>query len=172
MEFIPSADMLNGALSLLLQPKVLIWLVAGLVSGFIVGAIPGFNDRTFLFMVLPFTVYLGPMQAVIFMMAVFCGSQTAGSIPAILVNIPGTPSNAPTTLEGFALTRQGKAGEALGCSLFSSTMGGLSGSIICILLGPIIGVYALKFGPAEICAMAIFGMSAVGSLTGRICGWA
>ncbi|MBW2148618.1 MAG: tripartite tricarboxylate transporter permease [Deltaproteobacteria bacterium] len=167
MEFIPNADMLNGALSLLFQPKVLIWLVVGLISGFIVGAIPGFNDTNFLAMVLPFTVYLGPMQAVIFMMAVFCGSQTAGSIPAILVNIPGTPSNAPTTLEGFALTRQGRAGEALGCSLFSSTMGGLSGSIICLLLAPIIGIYALKFGPAEICAMAIFGMSAVGSLTGR-----
>jgi len=167
MDFIPSADILHSSLALLFQPRVLVWLAVGLVSGFIVGAIPGFNDTNFLAMILPFTVYLGPMQAVIFMMAVFCGSQAAGSIPAILVNIPGTPSNAPTTLEGFPLTRQGKAGEALGCSLLSSTIGGLASSVLCLVLGPIIGIYALKFGPAEVCAMAIFGMSAVGSLTGR-----
>ncbi len=166
MEFLPSGDVLHGALSLLFQPKVLAWLALGILSGFIVGAIPGFNDTNFLAMVLPFTIYMGPMEAVIFMTAVYCGSQTAGSIPAILVNIPGTPSNAPTTLEGFALTRQGKAGEALGCSLLSSTVGGFASALVCLVLGPIIGTYALTFGPSEICAMAIFGMSAVGSLTG------
>jgi len=166
MDFFPSGDVLNGALTLLFQPKVLAWLALGVIAGFIVGAIPGFNDTNFLAMVLPFTVYIGPMEALIFMMAVYCGSQAAGSIPAILVNIPGTPSNAPTTLEGFALTRQGKAGEALGCSLFVSTVGGFASALVCLLLGPIIGTYALTFGPAEICVMAIFGMSAVGSLTG------
>ena len=166
MDFFPSGDVLNGALSLLFQPNILAWLAVGIIAGFIVGAIPGFNDTNFLAMVLPFTVYMGPMEAVIFMMAVYCGSQTAGSIPAILVNIPGTPSNAPTTLEGFPLTKQGKAGEALGCSLFVSTVGGFASALVCLVLGPIIGTYALTFGPAEICAMAVFGISAVGSLTG------
>lgn len=166
MDFMPSVDIINSALSLLFQPKVLGWLFIGIIGGYIVGAIPGFNDTNFLAMVLPFTIYLGPMEAVIFMMAVYCGSQTAGSIPAILVNIPGTPSNAPTTLEGFALTKQGKAGEALGCSLFVSTVGGLASAFVCLFLSPLIGTYALSFGPAEIFAMAIFGMSAVSSLTG------
>src|SRR4030042_2272917 len=143
MELFPSGEVLNGALSLLFQPKVLGWLALGMIAGFIVGAIPGFNDTNFLAMVLPFTVYLGPMEAVIFMMAVYCGSQTAGSIPAIPVNIPGTPSNAQTPLEGFPLTKQGKAGEAVGCSLFVSTVGGVASALVCVVVGPIIGTYAL-----------------------------
>src|SRR4030043_198650 len=153
MDFFPSGDVLNGALSLLFQPNIMALLGVGIIDGFIVGAIPGFNDTNFLAMVLPFTVYMGPMEAVIFMMAVYCGSQTAGSIPAILVNIPGTPSNAPTTLEGFPLTKQGKAGEALGGSLFVSTVGGFARALVCPVLGPLIGTYALTFGPAGIWAM-------------------
>jgi putative tricarboxylic transport membrane protein len=164
---VPGIDVMGSGLSLLLRPDTLMWLAIGLSAGFVVGAIPGFNDTNFLAMVLPFTVYLGAMNAVIFMMACFCGSQAAGSIPAILLNIPGTPSNAPTCLEGFALTRQGKAGQALGCSILSSSVGGLLSACFALVLTPIVGIYALKFGPAEMFMVAIFGMTAVGSLTGK-----
>lgn len=166
MEF-PGTDVMWSGLGLLFQPSVLLWLGVGLCSGFIVGAIPGFNDTNFLAMILPFTIYLGPMQAVIFMMACFAGSQAAGSIPAILLNIPGTPSNAPTCLEGFPLTRRGLAGQALGCSFLSSGVGGFLSACLCCTITPIVGFYALKFGPAEMFMAALFGMTAVGSLTGR-----
>ena len=164
---VPGIDVMGSGLMLLLQPDTLMWLAIGLSAGFVVGAIPGFNDTNFLAMVLPFTIYLGAMNAVIFMMACFCGSQAAGSIPAILLNIPGTPSNAPTCLEGFALTRQGKAGQALGCSILSSSVGGMLSACFALVLTPIVGIYALKFGPAEMFMVAIFGMTAVGSLTGK-----
>jgi putative tricarboxylic transport membrane protein len=156
-----------SGLDLLLQPSHLMWLGLGMVAGLMVGAIPGFNDTNFLAMMLPFSVYLGPMDAVIFMMACFCSSQAAGSIPAILLNIPGTPSNAPTCLEGFRLTRKGMAGQALGVSIISSTVGGLLSACFAVVLTPIVGVYALSFGPAELFMMAVFGMTAVGSLTGK-----
>jgi len=164
---LPGIDVMGSGLMLLLQPDTLMWLAIGLSAGFVVGAIPGFNDTNFLAMILPFTIYLGAMNAVIFMMACFCGSQAAGSIPAILLNIPGTPSNAPTCLEGFALTRQGKAGQALGCSILSSSVGGMLSACFALVLTPIVGIYALKFGPAEMFMVAIFGMTAVGSLTGK-----
>jgi putative tricarboxylic transport membrane protein len=164
---VPGIDVMGAGLSLLLQPDTLMWLAIGLSAGFVVGTIPGFNDTNFLAMILPFTVYLGAMNAVIFMMACFCGSQAAGSIPAILLNIPGTPSNAPTCIEGFALTRQGKAGQALGCSILSSSVGGLLSACFALVLTPIVGIYALKFGPAEMFMVAVFGMTAVGSLTGK-----
>jgi len=160
-------NVIFGGLDLLLQPNHLIWLVLGMVAGLIVGAIPGFNDTNFLAMVLPFTVYLGPLDAVVFMMACFCSSQAADSFPAILLNIPGTPSNATTCIEGFRLTRKGKSGQALGVSLISSTAGGILSAVFAVVLTPIVGIYALNFGPAELFMMAIFGMTAVGSLTGK-----
>jgi len=160
-------DVIASGLSLLLQPQTLCWLALGMLAGLLVGAIPGFNDTNFLAMMLPFSIYLGPMDAVIFMMACFCSSQAAGSIPAILLNIPGTPSNAPTCLEGFRLTRKGMAGQALGVSIIASTVGGLFSALFAVVLTPIVGIYALNFGPAELFMMAVFGMTAVGSLTGK-----
>jgi len=164
---LPGIEVIGDGLSLLLRPDSLLWLALGMLAGLVVGGIPGFNDTNFLAMMLPFSIYLGPMNAVIFMMACFCASQAAGSIPAILLNIPGTPSNAPTCLEGFRLTRQGKAGQALGASIISSTVGGLLSALFAVVLTPVVGVYALSFGPAEMFMMALFGMTAVGSLTGK-----
>ena len=160
-------EVIAGGLGLLLQPDHLMWLALGILAGLVVGGIPGFNDTNFLAMMLPFSIYLGPMDAVIFMMACFCSSQAAGSLPAILLNIPGTPSNAPTCLEGFRMTRKGMAGQALGISIMASTIGGLLSATFALVLTPIVGVYALQFGPAELFMMAVFGMTAVGSLTGK-----
>ena len=160
-------DVVVSGLSLLLQPNHLMWLALGMLVGLVVGAVPGFNDTNFLAMMLPFSVYLGPTSAVIFMMACFCSSQAAGSFPAILLNIPGTPSNAPTCIEGFKLTRKGMAGQALGVSIISSTVGGLLSAAFALVLAPIVGIYALSFGPAELFMAAVFGMTAVGSLTGK-----
>lgn len=162
-----SMEAVSKGLVLLMQPGPLLWLALGILAGLVVGGIPGFNDTNFLAMMLPFSIYLGPMNAVIFMMACFCSSQAAGSFPAILLNIPGTPSNAPTCIEGFRLTRQGKAGQALGVSLMASTVGGIISALFALVLTPVVGVYALQFGPAEMFMMAVFGMTAVGSLTGK-----
>ena len=164
---IASLDVILSGIGLLMRPEHLVWLPLGMLAGLMVGAIPGFNDTNFLAMILPFTIYLGPINAVVFMMACFCASQAAGSIPAILLNIPGTPSNAPTCLEGFKMTRAGKGGYALGVSVGASTFGGLLSAIIAFIITPMVGIYALKFGPAELFMMALFGMTAVGSLTGK-----
>ncbi len=164
---LPGTDVILSGLWLLLQPSHLLWLSLGILAGLVVGAIPGFNDTNFLAMMLPFSIYLGPMDAVIFMMACFCSSQAAGSLPAILLNIPGTPSNAPTCLEGFKLTRQGKAGQALGVSIMASTVGGLLSAFFALVFTPVVGGYPHKLGPAEMLIMAVLGMTPLGSLTGK-----
>jgi len=164
---IANVDVIAAGLRLLLQPGHLMWLPIGMLVGLIIGAIPGFNDTNFLAMALPFTVYMGPINAVVFMMACFCASQAAGSLPAILLNIPGTPSNAATCLEGFKMTRKGRAGFALGVSVAASTVGGVLSALLALVLTPVVGIYALDFGPAELFMMAVFGMTAVGSLTGK-----
>lgn len=164
---VASFDVFFAGLQLLMQPENLMWIPIGMLIGLIVGGVPGFNDTNFLAMVLPFTAYLGPMNAVVFMMSCFCASQAAGSIPAILLNIPGTPSNAPTCIEGFKMTREGRGGFALGMSVGASTVGGIISAVLALIITPVVGVYALQFGPAELFMMAVFGMTAVGSLTGK-----
>ena len=106
----------------LADPQVLLFILIGGVVGLLAGAIPGLNDTNILTLFLSFVVFLDPFPAVILMTAVFIACQTAGSIPAILINIPGTPSTAASTLEGYQLTKRGLAGQALGCSFGSSAV--------------------------------------------------
>jgi putative tricarboxylic transport membrane protein len=156
--------MLEG-LNTLFTIKTLVWLSVGFVLGFIVGAIPGFSDANFMAIMLPFTILLEPMIAIVCMSALYMSAQAAGSIPAILINIPGTGGTAASVLEGYPMAKQGKAGFALGISLTSSTIGGLAGALFALLVAPILGAFAFRFGPAEICMIGIFGMTVVGSLT-------
>ena len=128
-----SFDILIKATEALLQPNILIYLLVGVMFGFIIGAIPGFNDTNVLAMLLPFTIYFGATQAVIFMMAVFAGAQAAGPIPAILMNMPGTPSAAACCLDGYALTRKGMAKKALGTSLLGSLWRNVRRFGLCVL---------------------------------------
>ena len=147
--------------------KVLLFIFIGTVVGLLAGAIPGLNDTNILTLFLSFVVFIDPFHGVILMSAVFISCQTAGSIPAILVNIPGTPSTAASTLEGYALTKKGKAGQALGCSFASSLSGTVFGGIMALILAPVIGKHALSFGPPEMFMLALFGMTTVASLTGE-----
>lgn len=146
--------------------QMILFIITGSVVGLLAGAIPGLNDTNILTLFLSFVVFIEPFPAVILMTAVFIACQTAGSIPAILINIPGTPSTAASTLEGYSMTRNGMAGQALGCSFASSLSGTVVGGIMALIFAPILGKYALSFGPAEMFMLALFGMTAVASLTG------
>lgn len=146
--------------------QVLLFILVGAVVGLLAGAIPGLNDTNILTLFLSFAVFMEPFPAVILMTAVFIACQTAGSIPAILINIPGTPSTAASTLEGYPMTQKGMAGQALGCSFASSLSGTVVGGIMALVLAPVLGRYALSFGPPEMFMLALFGMTAVASLTG------
>ena len=80
--------------------QIILFIVIGAVVGIIAGAIPGLNDTNILTLFLSFVIFMDPFPAVILMTAVFISCQTAGSIPAILINVPGTPSTAASTFEG------------------------------------------------------------------------
>lgn len=150
----------------LCTPEILLYILVGAVVGVFVGAIPGLNDQNILTLFIPISIVMEPFPAVILMTSLFVASQTAGSIPAILMNIPGTPSTAATTFEGYPLTRKGLSAQALGCSFASSMSGSVLGGILALILAPILGTYALSFGPPEMFMLAVFGMTAVSSLTG------
>lgn len=150
----------------LFQSYVLICLFVGFLLGFVVGAIPGFNDANLMAIMLPFTLLLDTTGALVAMAALYAGAQAAGSIPAIILNIPGTPGNSASVIEGYAMARQGRAGYALGVSFGASTIGGILGAFGAIVVAPILGNFALRFGPAEMFLIGAFGLTVVSALAG------
>lgn len=158
---------IQTGLGYLFTVKTLAFLALGFALGFVVGAIPGFNDANLMAILLPFTLLLDPMTAIITMSALYCAAQAAGSIPAILINVPGTGGTAASTIEGYPMAQQGKAGFALGVSLGASTIGAFFGAAAALIFAPILGTFALRFGPAELFMVALFGLTVVSALTGN-----
>ena len=117
--------------------------------------------------VVPFTWEMEPGTALMFLVAVYVAASYGGSITAITINTPGTPSAVVTAMDGYPMFKSGRAGEALGVSLVSSTMAGLIGSIILILFSVPLAAIAVKFHPAEYVGLAILGLATVASLGGR-----
>ena len=102
----------------------LLFQLVGLVIGVIFGALPGFSATMGVAVFVPFSYVLDPSAALLLLSGIYCGGVYGGSIPAVLIGIPGTPASVPTSFEGRALVRQGRSGEALAIGTFSSAFGG------------------------------------------------
>ena len=136
-------------------------IVLGSFIGIIFGVIPGLTYSMALSLMLPFTFGMGPINAIALLVAVFIGGASGGSISAILIGVPGTPSAAATVFDGYPMTKQGKAGLAMGITVIVSTIGGLLSLAAMILLTDFLAKFAIKFGPSEIFALVLFGFSTI-----------
>ncbi len=112
------------------------WLVVvpGILIGLVFGAIPGLQISMAMAIFLPMTLYLDFMQAMLFLTAIFTGGSFGGSIPAILMNIPGTSSAIATAFDGYPMSRKGEHNLALGVALGASCIGVIVGYRILLLL--------------------------------------
>jgi len=146
---------------------VIIAIVAGVTLGIVLGALPGFGSSQSLALLFPLTFTMPADVAIIFFLAVYSAAEYGGSIPAILIRTPGTPAQAVTVLDGYAMAQKGFPNRALKISLISGVLGGLTSTIIFILVGGWIASIALEFGPGEMFALGIFGLSIIGSFFGR-----
>lgn len=161
--------MLEGILSGLLnvfEPVHLLALIAGTVLGFLGGATPGISGTMLVVVFLPITYGMESGAAFLILVAIYASAVFSGSISAILFRTPGAPEAVATTLDGYPMAQQGKAGEALGISIFSSATGGLIGASILMLSAPLLAKVALEFGAPEYFALAMMGISVVTSLSG------
>lgn len=145
-------------------PVTFAFIVAGTVLGVIFGAMPGVSASMAVALALPFAYGMTPLVAIAFLTSVYCASITGGGITAILFKIPGTPSNAPTTFDGYPMAQRGEAGKALGISLVTSAIGGIVAAIAMFLLSPQLAAVALRFGPAELFAVSFLGLSVLTAL--------
>jgi putative tricarboxylic transport membrane protein len=156
--------LLEGFQEVLIPLNILI-VFGGTLMGMLFGAMPGINASMGVALLLPLTYGMPPITALTMLLGIYCGAIYGGSITAILINTPGTTAAACTTFDGHPLAAQGKAGKAIGMATISSFAGGIISIIILILLAPVLAKVALKFGPPEYFALAVFGLSIITSLS-------
>ncbi len=152
-------ELLVSGFSVVFSPYMLLMVFLAVVLGTIFGALPGVSATMAVALGLPFTYSMDPVSAIVFLVAIYCSSITGGSITAILFKIPGTPSSAPTTFDGYPMAQRGEAGKALGVALGASAIGGLFSAFCMFLLSPQLTQAALKFGPSELFAVTFMGLS-------------
>ena len=159
--------LLQGVTNLATDPIALLFAVLGVLLGIFIGAMPGLTATMGVAILLPFTFGMDPISGLLMICGVFFGGVYAGSVTAILLKIPGTPAAAATALDGYELTKQGKASIALGTATMSSFLGGTGSILVLIFMAPILASFALKFSASESFALACFGLSIISSIAGN-----
>ncbi len=152
--------------SLLASPSVLLAIPIGLLYSIVVGAIPGFNVIIAIVTLLPLTYALDSLTAIVLLSSAYGGAVYGGSITAISLRIPGTPGAAMTAIEGYELTKKGKANEAFGYATISSVCGGIISYLIIMFIMFPASRFALMFASPELFAIVIFAISIIGVLKG------
>lgn len=153
------ADLWTG-FGVALQMQNLMWSLVGVLIGNLIGVLPGMGALTAISMLLPLTYTLPPVPAILMLAGIFYGSQYGGAIGAILLNMPSHPPHAITCLDGYPMTRQGRGGAALGITMISSFFAASVGIIVMIFASPLLVQVAFQFGPTEICAIMLLGLTA------------
>lgn len=148
-----------------LQPENLLFCLIGVTLGTVIGLLPGIGALSTISILLPITFYMDPTSAIIMLAGVFYGAQYGGSTASILLNIPGTATNAITCLDGHPMAKQGRAGVALAITTWTSFIGGTFSILVLIFLAPVIARIALQFGAAEYFSIAVFGLIAASTLS-------
>lgn len=159
-------DLMQG-FAFVFLPFSLLMLVFGTFFGIVIGAIPGLSGSMGIILLLPLVHRLPSDVGLVMLAGLFCGSMMGGSISAILLNTPGTPSAAATALDGYPLAKKGQAGKAIGMAAISSGMGGLISVICLVFIAPQLSRVALQFHGADYFSLAVFGLAMIGATSGK-----
>lgn len=140
---------------------VLSMLLVGVISGVVIGALPGLTATMGVAVMTPLTYGMSTIVSFALLLGVYCGGIYGGSITAIIAKIPGTPSSIMTALEGHPMTLRGEAGRAIGIATISSFIGGVISVLVLSIFAPVIARVALAFSAQEYFAVALFGISVI-----------
>lgn len=111
-----------------------LWIMGGVISGLIIGVLPGIGSVTGLALFLPFTFKLQPMEALPLMVSLASVGFTGGAITAILLGIPGETSSIPTTFDGYPMTKKGQGARAIGAAVMGSLLGGVAAAFLALAM--------------------------------------
>ena len=140
----------------------------GVVVGIIFGAIPGMTATMAVAVCLPLTYALDLNQGLALLLALYVGGISGGLVPAILLNLPGTPSSITTTFDGYPMTQKGLGEQALKTGIVSSLFGGLLSAAILFLFAPALADVAIKFSYVEKFLIIFFALTVIASLSKRV----
>ena len=138
----------------------LFYCLLGVSLGTAIGVLPGLGPTATIAMLLPVTFVLPPVTALIMLAGIYYGSQYGGSTTSILVNLPGEAASVVTTLDGYQMAKQGRAGAALAASAIGSFFAGTVATLLIAGFGPPLAAVALKFGPADFFSLMVLGLVA------------
>jgi putative tricarboxylic transport membrane protein len=158
-------DLIHGMISSLTLSNILYCFI-GCSLGTLVGVLPGLGPAATLSILLPMTMHLDPTGSIIMLAGLAYGAMYGGSTTSILVNIPGEAASVATCWDGFPMTKQGRAGEALWIAAVGSFIAGTLVTLALSVMGPGIAKYALKFGPPEYFGLFVLSLTMLISLSG------
>lgn len=149
-------------------PLFLFHIAWATLLGILVGSLPGLTATMGVALLTTLTYTLDKDAAILVLICMYVGAIYGGSRSAILLNIPGTPASAATSLDGFPLAQRGQAGYAMALATAGSAMGTIVGIVLLVLLAPALAAIALDFGSFEFFWLAVFGIVISGQLTGGV----
>lgn len=153
-------DLLMLGLDQAMTPENLAFCALGALLGTLIGVLPGIGPTATVAVLLPITFFLPPLAGIIMLAGIYYGAQYGGSTTAVLVNLPGEASAVVTTLDGYQMARQGRAGAALAIAALGSFFAGSVATFAIAVAGPTLSSFALSFGPAEYVSLMVFGLLA------------
>lgn len=148
-----------------LSVEALLICLLGVTLGTFVGVLPGIGALTTISLCLPLTFHLEPLLGLIMLAGVFYGSQYGSSTASILLNVPGSAPAAVTCLDGYPMTRQGRAGVALFVTTIASFIGGSFAIVLLILFAPVLADIAIGFSAADYFAIMLLALTAASTLS-------
>ena len=153
------ANLATG-LATALSPLNLLYCFLGVLLGTLVGVLPGLGPVATIAMLLPATFALPPESALIMLAGIYYGAQYGGSTTAILINLPGESSSVVTTLDGYRMAQQGRAGVALATAAMASFFAGTVATFVIAFMAPPLANVALRFQAPEYFSLMVLGLVA------------
>ena len=163
-------DIINNLIlgfSVAFSPFTLMLAIIGCFLGTIIGALPGLGPSNGVAILIPitFTMGLDATSALVLMTSVYYGAMYGGRISSILLNIPGDEPALMTTLDGYPMAKNGRAGDALVLSGVASFVGAFLATLGLIVLAPMLARLAYVFGPAEYFALYLLAFCTLGGMS-------
>lgn len=157
----------SSLINLVSSPPLVGLMLLAVPIGTFFGVIPGLGGKLGIVLLIPFLYGMDQVTGAVFLLAMHSVVHTGGAVPSILFNVPANGPEAATLLDGYPLTKMGKAGRALGASLMASGVGGVIGAIFMVMMMPLIQPIVLSFSPAEFFLLALFGITFIATLAGE-----
>ncbi|TQM13300.1 tripartite tricarboxylate transporter permease [Pseudonocardia kunmingensis] len=162
-----AGSLYTDGLSLVLNPLTILLIAAGTLLGIMFGAMPGLTANMGVALLVPVTYSMSVTQAIALLIGIYLGALYGGGIPSILMNLPGTPADMMTGIDGYPMTKRGEGGKALGVSTTSSFLGGIGGALVLAVMAPVIASVAGSFRSQEYFAIALLGLTVISYIAGK-----